>query len=146
MSEELHKIIDVLRESNHEAVAHLQSHQVEMICKYWALADMGINMPKGGEEQEAGGTWHWNETTWEWEWTEHQAGEHQEGNEKQEGYQDEGWRWTYAEDRWEGEGGVEEQWAEGEENGHWLHEVWEANVGAESQGREHWKDDQRSRE
>ena len=56
MSEELHKIIDVLRESNHEAVAHLQSHQVEMTCKYWALADMGINMPEEEDEQEPGET------------------------------------------------------------------------------------------
>ena len=46
MSEEIHKVIDTLRESSQETLAHLRQHQVEMVCKYWALRDLGINMPE----------------------------------------------------------------------------------------------------
>jgi hypothetical protein len=105
MSEEIHKVIDTLRESSQETLAHLRQHQAEMVCKYWALRDLGINMPEEGE-QEARGTWHWNERTWTWEWADNKAGEDQEGNEEQEGHQDEEWKYgpSWGTEEWEESG------------------------------------------
>ena len=147
MPEDLRRAIKGLRESTQEALAHLRQHQVEMVCKYWALKDLGINMHEEGE-QEARGTWHWNERTWTWEWADNQAGEYQERNEEQEGHPDEEWKYgpSWGTEEWEEEG-----WQDNPQTEAWPTNLWswsgdewkytEKQWGGEAGHKEQWAEE-----